>query len=549
MSESNDIKSSEYLKTMFDSNGLYKYNKSGMSDPNLVVNNAGAKHVYEIDDMQRALRFLILGTEGGTYYKNELKLSMENAQTLLKLAKSNKWRDLIDLIVDVSVNGRAAKQQTTMFALALVARYGNTEARQYAYSRILKVCRIPTHLFMFVGYMESCCDNGTGWGKIARREISNWYNSKDASQLAYQVTKYANREGWTHTDLLRLAHVKPLKSEHQNLYKYITKHEIPNDDINTEFLSTVEIVKKENIPEDDICKFIDKYNLSREHLHTSYLNSTKVWATLLKSMGATAVMRNLGKMSSIKLFENSPESLERVLKLVNDIESLKKQRVHPFSILVAYNQYKSGKGARGNLTWVPNDNIVESLNNAFYNSFNNVKPTGKRIMICMDVSGSMDWSSINGVPGMTPCVASSAMASIALRTEENVKTMAFSNHFMPWEVDKSMSLEQIMNYSKSMNFGRTDCAQPMIYALENKIPIDTFIVYTDCETWFGDVTPAQALKNYRGRMNIPDAKLIVVAMTSTNFTIADTNDPNMLDVVGFDTSAPEIMRQFMAGEI
>lgn len=38
-------------------------------------------------------------------------------------------------------------------------------------------------------------------------------------------------------------------------------------------------------------------------------------------------------------------------------------------------------------------------------------------------------------------------------------------------------------------------------------------------------------------------------MTSNKFTIADPNDPGMLDVVGFDTNVPELIRQFARDEI
>ena len=34
-------------------------------------------------------------------------------------------------------------------------------------------------------------------------------------------------------------------------------------------------------------------------------------------------------------------------------------------------------------------------------------------------------------------------------------------------------------------FGRTDAALPMLWALENKVKADTFVIYTDSETWYG----------------------------------------------------------------
>ena len=69
-------------------------------------------------------------------------------------------------------------------------------------------------------------------------------------------------------------------------------------------------------------------------------------------------------------------------------------------------------------------------------------------------------------------------------------------------------------------FGGTDCALPTLYALDKKLSVDTFIVYTDNETWAGQIHPHEALRRYRERTGI-DAKLIVVGMTATRFSIAD----------------------------
>jgi 60 kDa SS-A/Ro ribonucleoprotein len=100
--------------------------------------------------------------------------------------------------------------------------------------------------------------------------------------------------------------------------------------------------------------------------------------------------------------------------------------------------------------------------------------------------------------------------------------------------------------TEGLPFGGTDCALPMLWALERGIPADAFVVYTDSETWAGTIHPAQALKAYRDQMGIA-AKLIVVGMVSNGFTIADPNDAGMLDVVGFDTATPAVMSDFAVG--
>jgi len=74
--------------------------------------------------------------------------------------------------------------------------------------------------------------------------------------------------------------------------------------------------------------------------------------------------------------------------------------------------------------------------------------------------------------------------------------------------------------------------------------VSDFITYTDSETWAGNIHPAQALRQYRSEF-VGDAKAVVVGMTSNGFTLADPNDRGMLDVVGFDTTAPAVIADFV----
>jgi len=47
-----------------------------------------------------------------------------------------------------------------------------------------------------------------GWGRALKAAAANWYLGKDSSDLAYQLVKYRNCEGWQHHDVLNVAHVK-----------------------------------------------------------------------------------------------------------------------------------------------------------------------------------------------------------------------------------------------------------------------------------------------------------------------------------------------------
>ena len=88
----------------------------------------------------------------------------------------------------------------------------------------------------------------------------------------------------------------------------------------------------------------------------------------------------------------------------------------------------------------------------------------------------------------------------------------------------------------------------MLYAQAQEREVDAFVIYTDSETWAGDLHPAQALRDYRRASGI-DARLVVVGLVSNGFSIADPADPGMLDVVGFDTAAPQLISDFARGAL
>jgi 60 kDa SS-A/Ro ribonucleoprotein len=88
----------------------------------------------------------------------------------------------------------------------------------------------------------------------------------------------------------------------------------------------------------------------------------------------------------------------------------------------------------------------------------------------------------------------------------------------------------------------------MLYAMQKGRAVDTFVIYTDSETWAGDIQPVEALRRYRQTTGIA-ARLIVCGMVANRFTIADPTDTGMLDVVGFDTSTPEVISGFARGDL
>jgi 60 kDa SS-A/Ro ribonucleoprotein len=248
-------------------------------------------------------------------------------------------------------------------------------------------------------------------------------------------------------------------------------------------------------------------------------------------------------MSAIGLVKPFSQAADLVVRKLKDEALLKRARIHPLAVLIAEKVYAQGKGDKGSLTWKPVPKIIDALDEAFYATFQNIEPCGKPMLLALDVSGSMGGGSVAG-SCLTPREASAAMALVTAATEREYHTMGFSSRLVQLNITPRMRLDDVLKRISNLPFERTDCALPMIWARENEVDVSAFITYTDSETWAGKIHPSQALRQYRHEF-IGDAKAVVVGMTSNGFTIADPNDRGMLDVVGFDTTAPAVIADFV----
>src|ERR1051326_8474126 len=170
-------------------------------DADQVPNSAGG-YSYKIYDFARLQRFLILGSEGGSYYAGERKLTFENIDAVERCIQADGVRT-VSMIANVSMSNRAPKNDQAILALALCIAKGNEATKHAALAAIPHVARIGTHLFQLVEFLNKL---GTLTGRAKRRALAQWYTEKTVDQAAYQAIKYRNRNGWTHRDILRVAH-------------------------------------------------------------------------------------------------------------------------------------------------------------------------------------------------------------------------------------------------------------------------------------------------------------------------------------------------------
>ena len=559
------------LKSQVTRKGMTQTSQRTKARPEQIKNAAGG-YTFAVSDLDQIKRFLVLGSEA-TYYQPGAEVTDENTATLRKvLATQEGAHAVVDLIVEVSTQGRAAKQDYAIFALALASDPNTSADTGYALSKLPAVARTATTLIQFVGFALQF----RGWGRALKRAVAEWYTDKGADKAAFQAVKYRQRDGWTHRDLFRVSHPTTVDPAFQALGNYILKDEVGD--------LTPEIVKGfvlAQAPDADYVALIEQYRLTWEMLPTQALNDADVWRALIDngSLPLGALLRQLPKLTRLGLFEKLKDGsrLGVVVKRLTDAEEIERARIHPIAVLIALRTYAEGRSQRGDSTWDPSREVIDALDKAFYLAFKNVVPSGKKFLIGLDVSSSMG-SKFRDARGNVSTLSSrdisAALALVTVATEPETHVIGFTggrsgysygygrgNAFpkggsgrlgnsvsnLDSAVDPNRRLDDVISQISGLPFGSTDCSLPMLYALENGLRPDVFLVITDNETWAGEMQPHEALEKYRRETGI-DAKLIVLATSPTRSTITDPNDVNSLDIVGFDSAAPSVVSAFARGE-
>src|SRR5687767_8511727 len=109
---------------------------------------------FALDPWARLRRFLVLGSEGGTFYVGARELTAENAAAVERCLELDGPRVVAE-IVGVGEAGRAPKQEPVLFALALAAASADEATRRAALAALPRVARTGTHLFHFAAYVQS----------------------------------------------------------------------------------------------------------------------------------------------------------------------------------------------------------------------------------------------------------------------------------------------------------------------------------------------------------------------------------------------------------
>jgi len=566
--------------------------------------------VYKLSLKDYMLRLLILGSPENKYDPRKKGLSTENAEYIKTQIEKGHGEEICNIVRDVYKANRAPKQDATMMVIGLLCRAKDVTIRKMGL-QLLENFKTISHLYSWKKCHASIESHATGqkskgFGRAVKRQINDWilsYSGKP-EDLAYQITKYMAREGWSFKNMLQCTHVKTGTGDNRvfeekegvktKSKRKVNKNTSPPTELDLvlryavngfeemdklatpsllatkvyQYLADIHIAMRMTSQEKErLIDIIYTHKLTREQIPTWGLSDKEVLDALLMnrkktrvSMPLTALLRNLGNLSSHGVFDDQMTT-QLVTKHLVHPDTIKFSKIHPVSVLTAWFTYRNGTGNRGHNSWMIDPDIVQTLEEMFYLSFKNVEPTGKRICFLIDCSGSMGCQSL--CEGVT-CAESAALLSMIFARSETTGGSSPDHSFYLFTskgrhgygsgcsgltdvsdiIDADADFNKVLKSCQRSDWGMTDISMGILEALKYKRKYDAFVVITDCDVNSG-IKPSEAMKQYRDGMKMPNTKLAVVATQGADYTIADPKDPLMMDMVGFDSHGPKILQDFI----
>jgi 60 kDa SS-A/Ro ribonucleoprotein len=562
--------------------GKQKTEKRKAKALDIVISHQGGE-TYRVPDegLTRLSRFLILGSENGSFYQTPKKLTEENANSIRAILDNDPTA--VAEIARVAMLGIALKMDPVLFALALASRSKNEQTRRLAYNQVPYVCKTASHLMSFldfrfalggvdknalVGKPIKNAKSGELYGAHAssaglRKAIARWFESKSVSDLAYQSMKYKTREGISLRDTLRISRQsKTPDPQRDAMYRYIVKgsHK-PEGTINPEVdllgmdvwkrLDAARVCSDPSASAGQVASLIRDFNLPREVVRTDLLNDVGVWTALLEDMPMTAMIRNLGTMESKGVLKADGNRV-KVIERLRDVERIRKAKIHPINIYMALQTYAHGQGLRGSNNWTVNPALLDALSDAFDASFVNVVPSGKNILLAIDISGSMTAIAHEGTQSSAAQMAA-VMATIILRSEPNVQVIGINESVRKLPLSGRQRPDDAAALIHKYLGGGTNLLLPLTHAPDD---CDAIVLFTDSENGHnGYYSNGLAFRAAQEKFinGHPERRLVLAQMVANRYGWVrpsgkewDNVGKQSLEIVGFDPTIGKLTSDFLS---
>lgn len=491
-----------------------------------MINEAGGV-AYRFTNKHALAQLAATGCLSAVYYAN----AHEQLDKVLNLCKG------VDPLFIAKTAIYARKRGYMKDMPALLCAYLSTVDSALLRKVFPRVIDNAKMLRNFVQIMRSGAVGRKSLGSAPKKLVVDWLNAHDDDD----IFRASVGQDPSLADIIKMVHPIPENKAREALYGYMLKREY----------------KKRNLPK--IVKLYEKFKTTDNieeipnvpfQMLTSFDLDVSIWKDIIKNAGWHMIRMNLNTFERHGVFKDS-----KMVKLVADKlrnkELIRKSRVFPYQLLMAYTAYKG------------NHEIEEALQDAMEIAVDNVPKIEGKVAIFPDVSGSMGSPVTGARRGSTTnvrCIDVAALvASVFLRQNKSAIVIPFEGHAI--ENVRLNPRDSIMSNAQklaSIGGGSTNCSAPLQVLNRDNAKVDLCIYVSDNQSWIetnsalhywgynsGTATMTEWIKL---KKHNPKAKLVCMDIQPYGSTQAP-DDKSIMNVGGFSDTVFDIIREFYNGNL
>lgn len=484
------------------------------------VNEAGAK-AFAFTPRQALAQYAVTGCLNGTFYAE----AETQLQRVLEMASAAGP----EFTAQVAVYSRERGQMKDMPAL-LCAALSVLDAEKLK-AVFPRVCDDAKMVRNFVQILRSGVVGRKSLGTVPKRLVQQWLASRSDEQLLRATVGQSP----SLADLVKMVHPRPESAQRKAFYGWLLGREHDAAAL-PECVRAFEAYKRgetKEVPEVPF-QMLTALNLGQAE-----------WTAIARRAPWQMTRMNLNTFARHGVFGDR-EVTRLVAERLRDPGSIRKARVFPYQLMVAHTQAEES---------VPGE-VREALQDAMEVALENVPEIDGRVVVCPDVSGSMQSPVTGHRKGSTTavrCIDVAALVAAALvRKNRGAEVLPFSDDVVPVQLNPRDSVLTNAKVLAGLPSGGTNCSAPLRELNRRNAKAELVVMVSDNQSWVdgqcgGRGTATMAEWELFRRRN-PAARLVCLDIQPYASTQAQERN-DILNVGGFSDAVFGILATFAEGEL
>lgn len=479
-----------------------------------IVNEAGGK-AHAFSPEHALAQYAVTGCLSHTFYASaEAQLGV-----VLELASKVDPRFLAQTAIYARQRGHM-KDVPALLIAVLSLRDPKLFAKTF--DRVIDDAKM---LRTFVQIMRSGAVGRKSLGTRPKKQIRAWIEARSPEAL-FTASIGADP---SLADVLKMVHPKPTSDARRALYGYLIGK--PHDaSALPDIVQRFEQFKKDksgDVP-DVPFQMLTALDLGRDE-----------WIAIAEKASWQTTRMNLNTFARHGVLTHEATA-DLVAERLRDPKLVKKSRVLPYQLLVAYRSCTGGVPAR----------VRDALQYAMEHAIHNVPEIEGHVVVCPDVSGSMSSPVTGHRKGATSavrCVDVAALFAAAIvRRNRDARVLPFDDKVHALDLNARDSVMTNSTKLASIGGGGTTVSAPLAQLARERARVDLVVIVSDNQSWIdaNSVSSTQTMIEWqRLAARNPRARLVCIDVQPYGHTQAPDRD-DILNVGGFSDAVFDVVASF-----